>query len=158
MTVPVHLQEQILLEHHGGIMAGYFSGEHLYNAVSRRWWWDTHYIVIPSNSVRIVRNMHLCQVMEGGTNYSCTLSQCNDHSRSWELILWSYQSPKEETVLLLCFHLTRRPSGLQDFWPRRSYPCLVALRVSYQTREPTCWPSYARHVSAFRHSMMERMN
>ena len=34
-AVPAHLQEQILLENHGGIMADHFSGQRLYNAVSR---------------------------------------------------------------------------------------------------------------------------
>ena len=37
-AVPAHLQEQILLENHGGIMAGHFCGQCLYNAVSRCWW------------------------------------------------------------------------------------------------------------------------
>ena len=41
VVVPVHLQEQILLENLGGIMAGHFSGQRLHNAVCRRWWWDT---------------------------------------------------------------------------------------------------------------------
>ena len=80
-------------------MAGYFSGQRLYNAVSC----GTHYIMIPLNSVRIVRNAQLYQVMEGGTNHPCTLSQCNDHSRSWELILWSYQVTKKGNCYVIVF-------------------------------------------------------
>ena len=60
-AVPVHLQEQILLENHGGIMAGHFSGQRLYNVVSRRWWWDTLY----HDSFEFSRNCAECAVVSG---------------------------------------------------------------------------------------------
>ena len=60
-AVPVHLQEQILLENHGGTMAGHFSGQRLYNAVSRRWWWDTLY----HDSFEFSKNCAECAVVSG---------------------------------------------------------------------------------------------
>ena len=82
-AVPVHLQEQILLENHGGIMAGHFSGRHnAFTTLLVVVGGGTHCIMIPLNSAGTVRNVQLCQVTEGGTNHPCTLSQFNDHSRS----------------------------------------------------------------------------
>jgi len=40
VAVPLHLQEKILMEYHGGVMAGHFSGDRLYKLVSRQWWWE----------------------------------------------------------------------------------------------------------------------
>ena len=58
-AVPVHLQEQILLENHGGIMVGHFSGQRLYNAVSRCGWWDTMY----HDSFEFSKNCAECAVV-----------------------------------------------------------------------------------------------
>ena len=38
VAVPRHLQQQILLENHGGVMAGHFSGVRLYEMLSQKWW------------------------------------------------------------------------------------------------------------------------
>ena len=43
VAVPAHLQDQILRENHGGIMAGHFSGDRLYELASGKWWCDTLY-------------------------------------------------------------------------------------------------------------------
>ena len=42
-AVPSHLQKTILDDHHGGKMAGHFSGARLYTSLSRLWWWRTMY-------------------------------------------------------------------------------------------------------------------
>ena len=50
-----------MLENHGCIMAGHFSGQRLYNAVSRRWWWDTMYC----DSLEFSKNCAECAVVSG---------------------------------------------------------------------------------------------
>ena len=61
-AVPVHLQEQILLENHGGIMVGHFSGQHAFTMLLVVVGGGTHCIMIPLNSVRTVRNVQLCHL------------------------------------------------------------------------------------------------
>ena len=40
-VVPVHLQEQLMQDSHGGVMAGHFSRNRLFAMLSRHWWWET---------------------------------------------------------------------------------------------------------------------
>ena len=61
-AVPVHLQEQILPENHGGIMVGHFSGQHAFTMLLVVVGGGTHCIMIPLNSVRTVRNVQLCHL------------------------------------------------------------------------------------------------
>ena len=60
-VVPVHLREQILRENHRGIMAGHFSGDRLYNLISRHWWWETLY----KDAVSYCRNCPECAIVSG---------------------------------------------------------------------------------------------
>lgn len=60
-VVPAHLQEQILRENHGGIMAGHFSGDRLYKLVSRHWWWETLY----KDAITYCRNCPECAIVSG---------------------------------------------------------------------------------------------
>ena len=60
-VVPVHLQEQILKEYHGGVMAGHFSGDRLYKLASRHWWWETLY----KDAVSYCRNCPECAIVSG---------------------------------------------------------------------------------------------
>jgi len=61
VAVPLHLQEQILMEYHGGVMAGHFSGDRLYKLVSRKWWWGKLY----HDAVTYCRNCPECAVVSG---------------------------------------------------------------------------------------------
>jgi len=60
-AVPHHLQKQILMEYHGGIMAGHFSGDRLYKLVSRHWWWEKLY----RDAIEYCRNCPECAVVSG---------------------------------------------------------------------------------------------
>ena len=43
IVVPTSLKQQIMEEHHAGILAGYFSGLRLFKTISRKWWWKGMY-------------------------------------------------------------------------------------------------------------------
>ena len=43
IVVPASLKQQIMEEHHAGILAGHFSGPRLFKTISRRWWWKGMY-------------------------------------------------------------------------------------------------------------------
>ena len=60
-AVPAHLQEKILKENHGGVMAGHFSGDRLFKLVSNKWWWETLY----RDSITYCRNFPECAVVSG---------------------------------------------------------------------------------------------
>ena len=60
-VVLAHLQEQILKEYHGGVIAGHFSGDRLYELVSHHWWWETLY----KNAVSYCRNCPECAIVSG---------------------------------------------------------------------------------------------
>ena len=60
-AVPAHLQEKILKENHGGVMAGHFSGDRLFKLVSNKWWWETLY----RDSITYCRNCPECAVVSG---------------------------------------------------------------------------------------------
>ena len=60
-VVPAHLQEQILKEYHGGVMAGHFLGDRLYKLVSCYWWWETLY----KDAVSFCRNCPECSIVLG---------------------------------------------------------------------------------------------
>ena len=42
-VVPKHLRTSVMEENHSGPLAGHFSGEKLYKALVRHWWWPTMY-------------------------------------------------------------------------------------------------------------------
>ena len=42
-VVPVHLRMSLMEENHSGPLAGHFSGEKLYKALVRHWWWPLMY-------------------------------------------------------------------------------------------------------------------
>ena len=48
-VVPRHLRQSIIEENHSGPMAGHFSGERLYKALSRHWWWQNMYSDVVSH-------------------------------------------------------------------------------------------------------------
>ena len=41
--MPKHLRRSIIEENHQGPLAGHFSGERLYKALARLWWWQDMY-------------------------------------------------------------------------------------------------------------------
>ena len=43
IVVPASLKQQIMEEHHAGVLAGHFSGPRLFKLISRRWWWKGMY-------------------------------------------------------------------------------------------------------------------
>ena len=43
LCVPTHLRASLMEENHSGPFAGHFSGERLYNALVRHWWWPLMY-------------------------------------------------------------------------------------------------------------------
>ena len=61
VAVPKHLQQQILYENHGGVMAGHFSGARLYEIVSRKWWWEDLY----KDAISFCKNCPECAVVSG---------------------------------------------------------------------------------------------
>ena len=48
-VVPRHLHQSIIEENHSGPMGGHFSGERLYKALSRHWWWPKMYSEVVSH-------------------------------------------------------------------------------------------------------------
>ena len=42
-VVPTHLRYLVMEQNHGGLMAGHFSGNRLYNTLARKWWWSGMY-------------------------------------------------------------------------------------------------------------------
>ena len=42
-VVPVHLRMSLMEENHSGPLSGHFSGEKLYKALVRHWWWPSMY-------------------------------------------------------------------------------------------------------------------
>lgn len=48
-VVPRHLRRSIIEENHQGPMAGHFSGERLYKALARHWWWQNMYSDVVSH-------------------------------------------------------------------------------------------------------------
>ena len=42
-VVPTHLRAQLMEENHSGPFSGHFSGEKLYRALVRHWWWPSMY-------------------------------------------------------------------------------------------------------------------
>ena len=44
-AVPTHLRGSLMEENHSGPFAGHFSGEKLYKALVRHWWWPSMYSV-----------------------------------------------------------------------------------------------------------------
>ena len=60
-AVPKHLQKAFLEDHHGGKMAGHFSGVRIYSSLSRRWWWRTMY----KDALEFSRNCGECATTTG---------------------------------------------------------------------------------------------
>ena len=60
-AVPTQLQEKILHESHGGVMAGHFSGNRLHNTLARHWWWETMY----RDALSFCKNCAECAVVSG---------------------------------------------------------------------------------------------
>jgi len=60
-AVPSHLQEKILQENHGGVMAGHFSGSRLYKMLRRKWWWATLY----KDTINFCKNCAECAIVSG---------------------------------------------------------------------------------------------
>jgi len=61
VVVPRKLRLQILEEHHGGCLAGHFSGNRLYKTLTRRWWCQHMY----RDAMDHARNCPQCAVVEG---------------------------------------------------------------------------------------------
>ena len=84
VAVPRHLQQQILLENHGGVMARYFSWVLLYEMLSQKWWWEVLY----KDDISFCKNCPECAVMSGtGKLQKPPLHPYKlvGHSKSWEL-------------------------------------------------------------------------
>ena len=62
IVVPSHLREQILSEHHSGLMGGHFATKKTYGALTRHWWWDGMY----HDTVRFTSNCPQCATVTGG--------------------------------------------------------------------------------------------
>ena len=62
VVVPSHLRQQILAEHHVGLMGGHFAAQKIYRALARHWWWDGMY----SDTVNYTKNCPQCAVVTGG--------------------------------------------------------------------------------------------
>ena len=58
--MPSHLQEQIMVEIHGGVMSGHFSGNRLYETLCRRWW-ETMY----RDAISYCKNCAECAIVSG---------------------------------------------------------------------------------------------
>ena len=61
-VVPQQLQKSIMDENHRGPMGGHFSGNRLFNSLSRHWWWEGMY----SDVSHYVRNCPECVTVSGG--------------------------------------------------------------------------------------------
>ena len=61
VVVPRQLREKIMQENHSGVMAGHFSGNRLYNFLSRHWWWETMY----RDTLNFCKNCPQCAVTTG---------------------------------------------------------------------------------------------
>ena len=62
VTVPAHLQEQLLTEHHSSLSGGHFGVKKPYGALARHWWWDGMY----SDVIKFVTNCPECAIVTGG--------------------------------------------------------------------------------------------
>ena len=61
VVVPSHLREKILRETHAGKYSGHFSGRHLYDTLSSKWWWEGMY----SDAERFASSCPECIVATG---------------------------------------------------------------------------------------------
>ena len=60
-VIPEHLKRKLLDVTHRGQMGGHFSGQRLYNTLSKHWWWEGMY----SDAMRFVQNCPECLIMKG---------------------------------------------------------------------------------------------
>jgi len=61
VVVPRHLQDTLMSEYHGGVMAGHFSGARLYKTLVRKWYWEGMY----TNCVTHCKVCPQCAVTQG---------------------------------------------------------------------------------------------
>ena len=61
-VVPGHLRERVMTEVHGGPFSGHFSGNRLYNVLTRVWWWEGMYKDAVSHS----KSCPDCAIAVGG--------------------------------------------------------------------------------------------
>jgi len=60
-VVPKQFRTQLMEENHTGPMAGHFSGEKLYRALTRHWWWPGMY----TDVVKYCSNCPQCAIVNG---------------------------------------------------------------------------------------------
>ena len=60
-VVPKQMRTQLMEENHTGPMAGHFSGEKLYRALTRHWWWPGMY----SDVIKYCSNCPQCAIVNG---------------------------------------------------------------------------------------------
>ena len=58
-VVPVHLRTSLMEENHSGPLAGHFSGEKLFKALVRHWWWPSMY----SDVIKHCANCPQCAIV-----------------------------------------------------------------------------------------------
>ena len=61
-VVPHHLRKQVLEESHSGPLGGHFSGNRLYNALVRHWWWEGMYV----DAQKFSKSCLECAIVTGG--------------------------------------------------------------------------------------------
>ena len=61
VAVPEHLRQQILREAHCSPYSGHFSGQHLYNVLTTRWWWEGMF----SDAKKFVKSCPECAIVTG---------------------------------------------------------------------------------------------
>lgn len=62
VVVPMHLRPKMMEENHRGPMGAHFSGNRLFNALSRHWWWEGMFV----DTMHYVRNCPECATVSGG--------------------------------------------------------------------------------------------
>ena len=61
IAVPKHLRKDLLDKTHRSRMGGHFSGQRLYNALARNWWWDGMY----SDAMKFSHSCPECLIVKG---------------------------------------------------------------------------------------------
>ena len=65
VVVPWQLQKRIMLEYHGGLLGGHYSGNRLYNVLITNWYWDGMY----NDALEFCRSCPQCAIVTGGERH-----------------------------------------------------------------------------------------
>ena len=103
VVVPMHLRPKVMEESHRGPMGAHFSGNRLFNTLSRHWWWEGMF----ADTMHYVRNCPECATVSGGGRATRPPLHPIPVNRPFQIVGVDYGATKDYPGEQVCAGLSR---------------------------------------------------